>query len=466
MSKRRISQAVVLIHGIGEQRPMGTLRPFVDAVLEDVHDGVKYYSKPDAMSDQFELRKLQNRKQPRTHFYEYYWADKSDGTRAAHVFTWLWRLLRRKPWTIPTRMLTVWLLAWALVLSIAYVFIVITRVTGLGPEQAPGNAAEPFVVRIYRALSSWSWWTFIAPALLLVLQYFFLKYVGDAARYLSPAPQNIRMRRNIRREGIALLRKIQESGDYERIILVGHSLGSVIAYDILTHLWLEYNESYKRPTETDQPALAEAGTAGEAVKRDGGPSDFRDAQTGLWQEMRGLGNPWLVTDLITLGSPLAHAALLLADDKGQLREKQSQREFPTCPPVPDAEDYGDDPRNAYGYKNWTPFETPSGDVSLWTLHHAAQFACTRWTNLYFPARLGLFGDIVGGPMRDAFGDGIKDVAVTCDRWRGLARFTIAAHVSYWWHRKKGPGGAQSLERLKDHLNLAGEKVFDHLKPQP
>ena len=35
MSQDRITQAVVIIHGIGEQRPMDTLRSFVDAVLPE-----------------------------------------------------------------------------------------------------------------------------------------------------------------------------------------------------------------------------------------------------------------------------------------------------------------------------------------------------------------------------------------------------------------------------------------------
>ena len=59
-----------------------------------------------------------------------------------------------------------------------------------------------------------------------------LRFVGDAARYLSSSPSNIKMRQEIRSEGVQLLRKLHEQG-YGRIVVVGHSLGSVIAYDIL-----------------------------------------------------------------------------------------------------------------------------------------------------------------------------------------------------------------------------------------
>ena len=97
MAARRISQAVVFIHGIGEQRPMDTLRGFVDAVLPEPESGEKYFSKPDRMSESFELRKLQDRSQPRTHFFEYYWAHKVKGTTMRHLVSWFSSLLLRWP---------------------------------------------------------------------------------------------------------------------------------------------------------------------------------------------------------------------------------------------------------------------------------------------------------------------------------------------------------------------------------
>ena len=72
--------------------------------------------------------------------------------------------------------------------------------------------------------------------------YLIVDYVGDAARYLSPLPRNIRLRQKIRGECVRLLRTLHASGEYDRIIVVGHSLGSVIAYDAITHLWQEFNE--------------------------------------------------------------------------------------------------------------------------------------------------------------------------------------------------------------------------------
>ena len=53
-------QAVVIIHGIGEQRPMETLRAFVAGALGVDRDALKefVFSKPDRIDDTLELRRL------------------------------------------------------------------------------------------------------------------------------------------------------------------------------------------------------------------------------------------------------------------------------------------------------------------------------------------------------------------------------------------------------------------------
>ena len=40
----------------------------------------------------------------------------------------------------------------------------------------------------------------------------------------------------------------------------------------------------------------------------------------------------------------------------------------------------------------------------------------RWTNVFFPVRLGLFGDWFGGPLAPLFGCGIKDVPLSGNTW--------------------------------------------------
>jgi hypothetical protein len=53
--RRTPGQAVILIHGIGEQTPGSTIRSFVEGVLH----GERYLSKPDRFSPTLELRRLQ-----------------------------------------------------------------------------------------------------------------------------------------------------------------------------------------------------------------------------------------------------------------------------------------------------------------------------------------------------------------------------------------------------------------------
>jgi hypothetical protein len=417
-------QAVVVIHGIGEQRPMSTLRAFVAHVVPaSEQNRSRIFSKPDRMSESFELRRLsveKSRRRPTTDFYEYYWAHHMEGTKLRHLWPWFRALLLRSPRSVPPQLRVVWLLSWALAVG-ALVAFVSSR---LASTDDGGSRA---------------WLSLVLAVAFAVVQGFAIKWLGDAARYLSPLPSNIAVRHTIRSEGIELLRQIHQSERYDRIVIVGHSLGSVIGLDILSFLWSEVNALTGTPDRVAQPeiqrvddlghALSLESTAGEIVQ-------FQDAQRALWLEQRQIGVPWLVTDFVTLGSPLAHAALLLATDASDLRVRQDQREIPTCPPVEDRPRR----RSERGYYHYVEqFEINGRRSSVRVLHHAALFANTRWSNIYVPVRLGLVGDHVGGPLRPAFGPGIRDVPVT----DGPLRFVpLMAHTRYW----RGPARASRAGR--------------------
>ena len=157
---------------------------------------------------------------------------------------------------------------------------------------------------------------------------------GDAARYLHVAPPNIEIRRSIRQAGIDLLEKLHTSEQYDRIILVGHSLGSVIGYDVLTYLWPRYHDGRSAQGVLPTPALEELEKLSrESLAIDIDVNKFQAAQSRYLDEIQSHGNKWLVTDFITLGSPLAHASLLMAREADEFRRKKEEREFPTCPPV-------------------------------------------------------------------------------------------------------------------------------------
>ena len=63
----------------------------------------------------------------------------------------------------------------------------------------------------------------------------------------------------------------------------------------------------------------------------------RELQYAAWQEHRINTQPWLVTDLVTLGSPLTHGNLLLADKPAEFPGMRRERMLPTCPPPPPSE---------------------------------------------------------------------------------------------------------------------------------
>ena len=127
-------QAVVIIHGMGEQRPMDTLRSFVDGIKHhlsatdpsEAHTVVR--SKPDGVSESYETRRLSlsaSRKRPLTDFYEFYWAHTMRGTSISDFTTWLIKLITTSPGKVPQRLRQVWYTVFGLVfLTIAALSII------------------------------------------------------------------------------------------------------------------------------------------------------------------------------------------------------------------------------------------------------------------------------------------------------------------------------------------------------
>ena len=116
-------------------------------------------------------------------------------------------------------------------------------------------------------------------------------------------------------------------------------------------------------------------------------------------------------------------------------------------------------RKRYAWWPWKFMRPRDGQRKLWWPHHAAVFASTRWTNLYFPAGLGLFGDLIGGRLAPVFGHGIRDVPVT---WgRGVRARTPAIHTHYW--TVPGSGSRQALDDLRHALDLQCERTKPELR---
>lgn len=428
------SQAVLLIHGIGEQRPLETLRGFVDAAWtshSEIHNSfgaaARVWSRPDRVSGSYELRRFttgRNKAGIRTDFFELYWAHLLQGTTISQFTAWFRTLLLRNPFRLPPTLRPAWVLVVALLAGVFF---------------ASRAFDPPAWVSIALTVA-------VAP----VVESAVRKIAGDAARYLNPAPDNIKARMDIREAGVELLANLHDRG-YDRIIVVGHSLGSVIGYDVLTHAYPSYHRTHGFPEEPEQRALGYAEKLAREAD-DVGVVDidaWQAAQRALFEEQVALGSRWRVSDFISLGSPLAHAEVLLASDKAALQKKVGDRELPSCPPVLEQPLRGDPEDRAFSFAIREE-DAQGRKTQLRVPHHAAPFASTRWTNIYFPARLALFGDVIAGPVAPELGPGVRDVAVATEERGGLL-----SHTLYWSTGTPTPRQTEALRRALDLVDARG-----------
>jgi hypothetical protein len=285
-----------------------------------------------------------------------------------------------------------------------------------------------------------------------VLEVVVLASLGDAAGYLDLSPSNVKARDEVLKEATSCLEHLHASGDYDRVVVVGHSLGSVIAYDAIKVAWQNLNRG--RPIEEWRalPSLPAAERAAAAVRADVPPRPkvllgWQEAVRAFWVEYRATGGTWLVTDFVSLGSPLAHGDFLLAASKARFREMLKRRTLPSAPPLlldPDG-----------------TFTFVDGERQEEAIHHAAPFAMVRWTNLFFPASWMLHGDMVGGEVHKVFGGGVADVEVRTAAWRGWL-----AHTAYWLRDPRdGTGRGSPLPELRRALDLEGSTFPGGIVPR-
>jgi hypothetical protein len=121
------------------------------------------------------------------------------------------------------------------------------------------------------------------------------------------------------------------------------------------------------------------------------------------KELNQTGNPWIVSDFITLGSPLTHAEFPLVRDRAGLTEAKSQRILPTCPPALEYDGTTKERHFTYRSPEVRGLGKDKDLGSPRVPHHAALFAYTRWSNVYSPHSLIAWGDIISGPLADAMG---------------------------------------------------------------
>jgi hypothetical protein len=483
-------QAIVLIHGIGEQRPMSTLRGFVETVVplamndELAEHKALYHSKPDSLDETFELRRLMADRPTRTDFYEFYWAHLMPDTSWNRVVSWFLLLMWRRPSNVPKRLVLAWTLSWtlAIVLMVLLVLQIVVYLFGL-------NFEIP--------LSKWGEWPALLSLALAALAGLVLAYVGDAAIYFGPSPKNIDARSRIRAQGARLLKALNAEERYDRIVVVGHSLGSVIAYDIIALAWQDLLDRWRDRArasaeagniyvedaqalwaaedearkEVRQPLVAHTGGWRRLVQSLLVPFRFltrkldrvddqlqeNSFELETWQirarqvreAINKSGHAWKISDLVTLGSPLTYGDFLLADSRGEFGQRLQQRELATAPPTLELTKAGTG-FFTYDFKLELPGK---GSAKLRVPHHAAQFAATVWSNIYFVNSWLPSADPIGGPLAPLFGRGVRDIPVTTNLNGGFV-----SHIHYWtrprrwWQRNDAPA------RLVEVLDLAREKA--------
>jgi hypothetical protein len=309
----------------------------------------------------------------------------------------------------------------------------------------------------------WTFWSLnerysavIAVAIILIYiamyALFLQPYLGDAARYFRASPGNVLVRREIRKQAVDMLDTLHGWGIYDRIIVVAHSLGTVVAYDMLRAYFSRVNNSLPEIAKLE-PEFSQIDTLGSTNNPTMTEDEFREKGRQIIRRIASHNinrsnssdrkiPTWLVTDFVTLGSPLTHAHYLMCDGQTErelitdFKRRVTQREFPTCPPKKQDDD------------GLLSFTDPDGKKKRF--HHAALFGMTRWTNLFFPMSQLFWGDAVGGPLKDIWGRYVRDVEVSTCTPPASAFFT---HTAYW--SLKAPEGrrAPQIAALREAINL-------------
>ncbi|WP_231514549.1 hypothetical protein [Mycobacterium sp. URHB0044] len=486
-----VRTAVVVVHGMGEQRPMDTLDGFVKTALHPLSDLFPptdkkweyYYSRPAEITGSYEARRYIARplrtksdvKQGQAEIYEYHWSYLMTGNRFADLGPTTLRLFLRRPSNVPDPLFGIWRVVWLALLAIPVAMAALLVGGHLLNKDVPWwilGAITSVVVLLF-------WLGVLRFLVRAVIKSVTASFV-DVARYLDTAPHSYAARRAIRGGLVDLLHALHDEGRYSRVIVVAHSLGAYIAYDALTSFWAQVHQLHAPPPDDQTPLpiklphLAELQKAADELTVDATTEqidDFQELQFALWQDLRAQGNPWRITDFISAGTPMALADILVTRPKlfsGLTKSDRTRRHdlfdglvrrgaLVKCPPRTETlpVEGNEQPKANYAYK---------GDGIRQVLGSQSPFAVTRWTNLWFPVnRGGLKGDWFGGPLRPLFGRGIRDIEVQGNQPERFKRGM--AHTQYFAHPDKG-GADDAAGHIRKAMALQTHEVLARLLTAP
>ncbi|MGZ8745722.1 MAG: hypothetical protein ACXWZ2_01505 [Mycobacterium sp.] len=344
-----VRTAVVVVHGMGEKRPMETFDGFVRTALHP-HDGQwDYHPRPAEITDTYEARRYMA---PQSEFFEYHWPFLMTAGKYAGVAPTALRLFLRRPSNVSDALLGVWRLVWTAILAVLLV-IPVLFVAG----HALNSDVPAWIIGLTISAVVLIFWFGLYRMLARALVNKKTAPLVDSVRYLDPSPPSYAARRAIRAGLVDLLDDLH-GGEYTRIVVVAHGVGAYIAYDALMVFWAE--------------------------------------------TPRKQGKPWCITDFVTVGAPLALADLVLTRPSLSSGLRASDRAYRR-------ELFDGLVRR--GVLVGCPVKTPSVDADVHGVQ--SPFTVAQWTNLWFPvARGSRSGDWFGGELAPLFGAGIRDIAVT------------------------------------------------------
>ena len=427
MTDATIRTAIVFVHGLPqERRPLDTLDAFTKAALGP--DAV-VHPRPVEATDSYEARRYVTTDPHCVEIFEYDWQFHQSARRYAGLVPMILRVLLRRPRNVPDPLFGIWRAVWLALLTPVVLALCLLTVGGYFlstgvPAWIVGLISSALVLAIGLG-------AFRTVSVALTRSFVTAGFV-DVARYLDPLPQSYAARRAIR-GGLVDLLYVLHQGRFARVVIVAHGLGAYIAYDALLSLWAETHELHATPP-TGLAHLAALEDGARELKPDRDVDEFQTLQHALWQDLRMQGNPWRITDFVTIGTPMALADLFVArpsvvsglstsdpQNRAALFDRLVRRGVVMrCPPRSEAQPVdGPDTTDV-------SFAHRGSDV----LSSQAPFAVTSWTNLWYPTERGsLRGDWFGGALRPLYGLGVRDVPVPDDRPDGLRRG--AAHLRYF-----------------------------------
>ncbi|AKK28667.1 hypothetical protein [Mycobacterium sp. EPa45] len=437
-----VRTAVVFVHGLLERRPMDVLDDFAKTVLTPEGGRWEYYPQPIEITDSYEARRYTAT--VGVDLYEYDWSFLMTSARYAGFIPALARMFLRRPRHVPDQLFGIWravlltvLVPVAVLVGLFVVggYFLHTGVAGWIIGVATSVVVLTVALAVFRLLPRALTRSFLTTGFVNVARYFDIASESQAAR------------RAVRGGLVDLLYTLQQ-GRYARVVVVGHGIGGYIAYDALTSLWAETHELRAVPGPP-LPSPIEPDVHGSVV-------EFQERQFASWQDLRRQGNPWRITDFVTVGTPMALADLFVGrppilsgcgrvDRRHVLFDSLIRRGVvSSCPPRFDGS------------------EKPA------TVGGLSPFAVTRWTNIWFPVRRGsIRGDWFGGALAPLFGPGIREIAVSGNQPDRLA--PGLAHTRYFKYPERDGDGDVAFHLRKvlgveDHLGI--DVVLNAPDPDP